>query len=141
MRPDKHEGLPEYDLRRRHRFELFYFERKGEGDRYYLRFTGLALILVVCLTVIPTAAICALYLRLSRAQTEDIKSLNLNIEPRGPVNYGQIVVPTPMTVPTPPKLLRSQRGGDGSRQMPATPGLNANPQPTGNPMPSPTPPT
>lgn len=143
MRPNE-QNIPERcDLRRGGRFELFFYERVG--TRYYLRFTNLALVLVVCLTVIPCVAILALYYKQSRAAPEDA-NVNIRVEPRPPANYGTIVMPPPVAMPppvvmpSPPKVSRSPRGGEPARKTPAAPGLNANTRLTPTPTPSPTPP-
>jgi len=126
--------------RRGGRFELFFYERVG--TRYYLRFTRLALLLVVCLTVIPMVAICALFFTESHA---DLENVNINIRSQSqqaPGNDVRLIIqqPPPAPMPTPPKAGRSQRGGEPTRQTPATPGVNANALPTPSPTPSPTPP-
>lgn len=51
MRPDEFNEPPERGRCRGGRFELFFYEHIG--TRYQLRFTRLALGLLVCLTVIP----------------------------------------------------------------------------------------
>jgi hypothetical protein len=143
MRPDDFNEPGGRSRSRGGRFELFFYERVGE--RYYLRFTRLALILVVCLTVVPCVAILALYYKQSRAAPEDV-NINVGVRPRPPANYGTIVVPPPVAMPppvvmpSPPKVSRSPRGGEPARQTPATPGSNANTTLTPTPTPSPTPP-
>lgn len=126
-------GSSRHDARRR-RFELFFYERVG--SRYYLRFTNLALALVVCLTVIPCAAILAIYYQQSRAVLDNV---NINIRgPGPPANYGTII-PRPTAMP-PPRVGRSPGGDDPTRQTPAAPGFNVNAPFTPSPTPSPTPP-
>jgi hypothetical protein len=138
MRPDEYHNPTGSDPRRGGRFELFFYEQVG--TRYYLRFTRLALVLIVCLTVIPMLAICALFFTQSRVDLENV-NINIRAQPGAPGNYGSpIVMPPPMTMPTPPKVSRSPRGGDPARQTPAAPGSNANGPPTPSPTPSPTPP-
>jgi hypothetical protein len=96
------------------------------GTRYYLRFTRLALILVVCLTVIPIVAIFALFITQSHADLENV-NINVRVAPREPGNYGvPIVQPPLLTLLTPPKAGRSPRVGERARQTPAAPALNAN---------------
>lgn len=138
MRPDEYHNPTGNDTRRGGRFELFFFEQIG--SRSYLRFTRLALLLVVCLTVIPMVAICALFFTQSRV---DLKNVNIDIraQPGAPANYGgPIVMPPPTTMPAPPKAGRSQRGGEPARQTPAAPGSNANAPATPSPTPSTRPP-
>lgn len=138
MRPNE-QNIPENrDLRRGGRFELFYYERVG--TRYYLRFTRLALALVVCLTVIPAVAIFALFLT---QRHDDLKNVNINVRvaPREAGNYPQIIPPPPATsLPTPPRAGRSPQGSEPARQTPAAPTMNAKAPPTPSPTPSPTPP-
>ena len=138
MRPSE-QDTPEYHQPRRgRRFELFFYEQVG--TRYYLRFTRLALALVVCLTVIPAVAILALFLTQSHADLENV-NINVRVAPREPGNYPQLIQPPPpAALPTPPKAGRSPRVGEPARQTPAAPALNANARPTPSPTPSPTPP-
>src|SRR5215210_875163 len=119
MRPDEYESLPEHDPRRSRRFELFFYEQVG--TRYYLRFTRLALILVVCLTVIPCVAILALYYQQSRAAPEDA-NVNIRVAPRAPDINPQLIRPAPpATPPPPPKVGIIPRVGEPARQTPAAP--------------------
>jgi hypothetical protein len=121
------------------RFELFFYEQVG--TRYYLRFTRLALILIVCLTVIPMVAILALFYTESHADLENV-NINIRSHPGAPGNDVRLIIqqPPPAPMPTPPKAGRSQRGGEPTRQTPAAPASNANAPPTPSPTPSPTPP-
>lgn len=137
MRPNE-QNIPEKsDSRRGGRFELFFYEQVG--TRYYLRFTRLALVLVVCLTVIPVAAILVIFFTQSRVDFEDV-NINMRGEPRAPGNYNHIIpAPPPPPIAT-PRVSRSPRGGDPARQTPAAPNVNANGPPTPSPTPSPTPP-
>jgi hypothetical protein len=138
MRPDEYKSLQEHDSRRGGRFELFFYEQVG--TRYYLRFTRLALLLVVCLTVIPMLAILALFFTQSRVDLENV-NINIRSQPQSPGNDVRLIIqqpPPPAPMPTPPKAGRSQRGGEPTRQTPAAPGLNNNAPPT--PTPSPMPP-
>lgn len=138
MEPDDFNG-PAGHSHRGGRFDLFFYEQVGM--RYHLRFTRLALVLVVCLTIIPIVAIFALFLTQRHA---DLKNVNVDITvpPRAPANYeAPIIQPPPaVAMPTPPKAGRSQRGGEPARQTPATPGVKVNAPPTPSPTPSPTPP-
>lgn len=134
MRPEERNVPGGSDHQHRRRFELFYFELVG--TRYHLRFTRLALVLVVCLTVIPMVAIFALFVTNSHVDLENV-NINVRVEPRAPGNYGgPIVMPPPTTISTPAKVSRSPRGGEPARQTPA---LNANGTPSPSPTPSPTP--
>jgi hypothetical protein len=130
-------GSSRRDAKRR-RFELFFWEKVG--TLYHLRFTRLALVLVVCLTVVPAAAIFALFTN-SRA---DLGNVNVNIRtpPSAPRNYGSPIIrtPPPPVMPVAPKVGRSPRPVELIRQTPAAAGSNANAPPTPSPTPSPTPP-
>ena len=140
MRPNEQSTPEKRDPRRSGRFELFFYEYDQVGTRYYLRFTRLALILVVCLTLIPAVAIFALFLTQSHADPENV-NINVRVAPREPGNYPQqLIKPPPAATPMTPKVGRSPRGGDPARQTPAAPGLNTNVPPTPIPTQSPTPP-
>jgi hypothetical protein len=139
MQPDEFNDPARRSQHRRRRFELFFYEQVG--TRYYLRFTRLALLLVVCLTVIPMVAICALFFTESHADLENV-NINIRAHPGAPGNDIRLIIqqPPPAPMPTLPKVGRSQRGGEPTRQTPAAPGVNANAPPTPSPTPSPTPP-
>jgi len=130
----------EHDARRR-RFELFFYEYDQVGTRYYLRFTRLALLLIVCLTVIPMVAILALFYTASHADLENV-NINIRSQSQAPGNDVRLIIqqPPPVPMPTQPKASRSPRGGEPARQTPAAPALNVNTPPTPSPTPSPTPP-
>jgi hypothetical protein len=138
MRPEERNVPGRNDHQQRRRFELFFYEQVG--TRYYLRFTRLALILVVCLTVIPAVALLAIFLTESQADLENV-NINIRVPPQSPGNYGNLIVqPPPLTMPTPPRAGRSPRGSEPARQTPAAPNVNANAPPTPSPTPSPSPP-
>jgi hypothetical protein len=138
MQSDEFNGQAGRNRNRVGRFELFFYEQVG--TRYYLRFTRLALLLIVCLTVIPMVAIFALFLTHSHADLENV-NINVRVAPREPGNYPQLIQPVPpAAMPTPPKAGRSPRVGERARQMPAAPALNANTLSTPSQTPSPAPP-
>jgi hypothetical protein len=124
---------------KRRRFGLFFWEKVG--TRYQLRFTRLALVLIVCLTVVPAAAILAIFFTQSRVDFEDV-NVNIRTPPSAPRNYGSPIIQTttPPVMPAAPKAGRSPRPVEPIRQMPAAPNVNANAPPTPSPTPSPTPP-
>jgi hypothetical protein len=127
-------GSSRHDTRHRG-FELVFWEQIG--THYKLRFTRLALVLVVCLTVIPAVAILALFLTQNHADLENV-NINVRTAPPAPGNYPQLIkAPPAAAMPTPPKAGRSPRGGEPARQTPVTPGLNTNTSPTPTPTPSP----
>ena len=137
MRPDKYHNPTGRETRRGGRFELFFYEQVG--TRYYLRFTRLALLLVVCLTVIPMLAICALFFTQSRVDLENV-NINIRSQSGAPGNDVRLIIQPPATTPIPLKAGRSQRGGESARQTPTAPDLNGNGSPTPSPTPSPVPP-
>jgi hypothetical protein len=137
MRPNEYDNPTERNQRRGGRFDLFFYEQVG--TRYYLRFTRLALTLIVCLTVIPMVAICALFFTQSRVDLENV-NINIRAQPGATGNDVRLIIQPPLpTTPIPPKAGRSPRGGEPARQAPTAPGLNANAPPTPSPTPSPTP--
>src|SRR5215210_7036326 len=121
MRPDEYHNPTERDTRRGGRFELFFYEQVGE--RYYLRFTRLALLLIVCLTVIPMVAICALFFTESHTDLENV-NIKIRSQSGAPGNDVRLIIqPPPATTPILPKAGKSQRGGEHTRQTPAAPDL------------------
>jgi hypothetical protein len=122
MQPDEFNGRAEPSRR--------------SGGRFDLRFTRLALVLIVCLIVVPIVAIFALFTR----RHADLENVNINttVPPQAPSNYGGPILQPPANMPTPPKV-RSPRGSEPARQTPAIPGLIANTPPTPSPTPSPPP--
>jgi hypothetical protein len=139
MRPNEYDNPAGGETRRRRKFELVFYEHIG--TRYHLRFTRLALVLVVCLTVIPAAAIFAIFFTQSRVDFEDV-NVNIRTPPSAPRNYGSPIIQTtpPPVMPAAPKAGRSPRGVEPIRQTPSAPTMNANAPPTPSPTPSPTPP-
>lgn len=82
------------------RFELFFFETVG--NRSYLRFTRLAVVLILCFTVIPIAAILTLFLY----NQASINSEQINVNVRSTASPGAtplqnviLQAPTPQPVP------------------------------------------
>lgn len=133
MRPSEQDIPEDRQQRRGGRYELFFYERVG--TRYYLRFTRLALVIIVCLTAVPIAAIFVLFLTQSHA---DLKNVNIDVRApeRAPGTYPQLIQPPPpAALPTPSKAGRSPRAGAPTRQAPAAPGQNANAPPTPTPTP------
>lgn len=137
MRPNEYDNPAGGETRCGGRFDLFFYEQVG--TRYYLRFTRLALVLVVCLTVVPAVAIFALFVTNSHADLENV-NVNISVEPRAPGNYGGSHRHTATNEHAHAAQGRSPRGGDPVRQTPAAPTVNANAPPTPSPTPSPTPP-
>jgi hypothetical protein len=137
MRSDEFNEPEEHSRHRGGRFELFFYEQVG--TRYYLRFTRLALALVICLTVIPILAIFALFFTQRHTSLENV-NVEITVPPQTPRNYeAPIIQPPPVAIPAPPKAGRSQRSGEPARQTPAAPSVNANAPTTPSRTPSPTP--
>lgn len=67
------------------RFDLLYYEQVR--TRYYPRFTRLVLILLVCLAVIPVAAIFALFL--TQRHTDQNANINIRVAPRENGEWGE----------------------------------------------------
>jgi hypothetical protein len=135
MRPEERNVPGGSNPQHRRRFELFFFEQFGTV--YRLRFTRLALLLIICLTVIPMLAIIALFVTQSHADLENV-NVNVRTAPQASGNYPQLIkAPPAAPMPTPPKAGRRPRGGEPMRQTPVTPGLNTNTPPTSSPTPSP----
>lgn len=79
MRPGEFNAQAGRNWHRGWRFDLFFYEQVR--TRYYLRFTRLVLILIVCLTVIPVVAIFALFLTQSHTDLENV-NINVRVAPR-----------------------------------------------------------
>jgi hypothetical protein len=82
------------------RFELFFFE--SVGNRNYLRFTQLAVILILCFTIIPLVTIFTLFLY-SRASISS-EQINVNVRSTAhpdatPLRNVIIQEPTPQPLP------------------------------------------
>lgn len=83
MRPDQGDEPAERSRHHGGRFELFFYEQIG--TRYYLRVTRLALVLIVCLTVIPLLAISALFYTRRHVDLENV-NVNITVPPPAPAN-------------------------------------------------------
>jgi hypothetical protein len=124
----------------RRRYVLWYIQH--EGSRSYVRVTGLGLLAAVIFTLIPALLILTLFFRNETQQQRDLENVNINMrgEPRAPGNYNHIIPAPPPPPLATPRVSRSPRGGDPSRQTPAAPNLNVNAPLTPSPTPSLTPP-
>jgi len=91
---------------------LFYFE--SVGSRLSLRFTRLAVILVVLFTVIPVSALFILFL--SRADPADTK-VDVNVRTLPPVG----ALPSPLIKQAPPPKLKIRRP-EPQPSVPSAPG-------------------
>ncbi len=116
------------------KFQLIYFERVG--SRSYLRFTSLALIMIVCLTVVPTALLFALYLS-NRRDGQPNSNVQIIVPPASN-NYNlPILQPLPPAA-TPPRIRqrelvmptpRTPRGSNENGNSPLTPSPTRSPTP------------
>lgn len=124
---------------------LFFYERKG--SRYYLRFTRLAVILIVGLTAVSLVAILIMFLINSRHDASE--ELNINIvtpspSPRSPNN--PVIKQAPASAPLPQVYRPSQSNMPASPALSPIPGTGDNdneqvaPQQTPSPQPSTPPP-
>lgn len=134
MRPN--EDNPESrDSRRSGRFGLFFYEQVG--SRYYLRFTGLALFLIVCLTVVSIILIFSLFLWNRTSSPENI-NVNITVPSPTPHNDEQPIIQPAPSAPKLPKVVRQPRPVMPTPQLPSAPAGNdsrpATPSPT--PVPS-----
>lgn len=133
MRPDeRHDPAEHGPGRRAGRFRLIYFEQVG--SRHHLRFTRLALLLIVCLVLIPILLLLALYLSRKRSGPRDV-DVDIVVPTLAPHNYNKIQPAAPP--PTPPKV-RQPGAGASPRQTPLAPNGSANGSFTPSPTPSPT---
>lgn len=132
MRPDEeHDSAEGGPGRRPGRFGLFYFE---VGSRHYLRFTRLALILIVCLVLISVVLLFTLYLSRKRSGPQNM-NVDIVVPTRTPHDYNKIQPVAPP--PTPPKVRTQPGAGVPPQQTPLAPNGNAGGVFTPSPTPSP----
>lgn len=136
MRPDEeHNNVERGPGRRAGRFQLFYFEQIG--SRHYLRFTRLALLLIVCLTLIPILLLFTLYLSRKRGGPKNV-DIDIIVPTPAPRDYNKPIIQPAAPLPTPPKVNRQPGAGAPPRQTPLASNGNANGSFTPSPTPSPT---
>ena len=136
MRPNEDNRPAGHDPRRSRRFELFYFERVG--SRSYLRFTNLALFLILFLTLGAIAMMLALFLW-NRSQRTEETDVNIRPAAQEPANYNSpLIQPAPMPPPL-PKVIQGPMPSAPNPLATPTPAGNSNRMPTRSPSPSPTP--
>lgn len=100
MQSDEQHTYNNQSRRPNKRFELFFFETVG--NRSYLRFTRLAVVLILCFTVIPIAAILTLFLYNQASINSEEINVNVRSAPRTnatPLRNVIIQTPTPQPVP------------------------------------------
>jgi hypothetical protein len=135
MRPDKQHDSVERDRgRRAGGFQLIYFEQVG--SRHHLRFTRLALLLIVCLILIPILLLFTLYLSRKRSGPRDV-DVDIVVPTPVPRDYNKPIIQPAAPPPTPPKV-RQPGAGVPPQQTPLAPNGNANGSFTPSPTPSPT---
>ena len=107
MQPDENSTSINNAMRQRQNrgFSMFYWEQ--DGNRYYLRFTPLAVLLVIGLTIVSLAAILIMFS--VRSQHSASKETNVNIITTAPSPYSpdkpliqQAPPQTPPSVRKPP---------------------------------------
>ena len=116
--------------------ELFFFEQVG--SRSYLRFTNLALFLILFLTLGAIGMLLALYVWNRNQKHEEI---NLNISVPTPMSTDPnrtLILPAPPPA-TPPKVFQPPGAGVSNRRIPSTPAGNGNMMPIPSLTPSPSP--
>ena len=136
MSPDER-NIPEGSNRRHWGpFDLFYFEQVGPRSK--LRFTRLALFLILCLTVVPMAALLALlaWNRSDRPQDVDV---NITVPTPTPNDYSKPIIQPATPAPAPPSIIQKHVPAATSPQMPAAPPVGDDRLSTPSPTPSPTP--
>ena len=127
------QNTQEGHVRRGGSLGLFYLEKIG--PRHYLRFTRLALLLIVCLVLIPILLLFTLYLSRKRGGPKDV-NVDIVVPTQAPYNYNKIQPAAPP--PTPPKVSGQPGVGASPRQTPLAPNGNASGSFIPSPMPSPT---
>lgn len=135
MRPNEHRTSEEPSPRRLGRFNLFFFERVG--SRHYLRFTRLALLLIVCLILIPILLLFTLYLSRKGGGP---KNVNVDIVVPRPAthDYNKPIIQPAVPLPPPPKVSTQPGASPLPRQTPLVPNGNVGRSFTPSPTPSPT---
>jgi hypothetical protein len=135
MNPNKH-NIPERHIPRSSgRFTLFFYEKVG--PRYYLRFTNLALILIVCLTVIPIVLLFSLYLSRQPVDSNNV-NVNIMVPTPAPHDYSKPIFQPPLvSPPTSPKVSKQPGANAPVQQTPLV--SNGNSNKSSNPSPTPSP--
>jgi hypothetical protein len=106
------------------RLEMFYYERRG--DRYYLRLTPLAVILIAGLTVISIAAVLVIFvLRGSRGASENV-NVNVITPSASPFSANKPLIKQAPTPLSPPKVSQPQPVVIPTPSLIPTPAENAN---------------
>lgn len=135
MRPDeRHDPAERGPGSRAGGFRLVYLEQIGSP--HYLRFTRLALLLIVCLILIPILLLFTLYLSRKHAGPKDV-DIDIVVPTPTPRDYNKPIIQPAAPPPTPPKV-RQPGVNVAPRQTPVAPNGNANGSFTPSPTPSPT---
>jgi hypothetical protein len=136
MSPDER-NIPEGSNRRhRGRFDLFYFEQVG--PRSYLRFTRLALFLILCLIIVPMAALLALFAWNRRDRPKDV-DVNITVPTPKPHDYSKPIIQPTTPAPAPPRVIQQHIPAATPPRMPSAPPVDDDRLSTPSPTPSPTP--
>jgi hypothetical protein len=87
---------------RRGNLELFFVERIG--NRSFLRFTRLGVILILCFTVLPLIAIFTIFLFQSNPSSLEQINANVPMTERPQINLNQNITKQVPPLPSPPKV-------------------------------------
>jgi hypothetical protein len=113
-------------LHPRRKFELFFFENVG-GGRTYIRFTRLAVILIIGLTVVSLASILIIFML--RSQPSDAAPVNVNISvpPATPYSANTPIIRQPPPQ-SPPPIIKQPKYSMPVSPTPQMPSNSANEQ-------------
>jgi hypothetical protein len=101
MRPE--EQFTDDSGQPRHRkFELFYFEKVG--TRYQLRFTRLAVLLIIGLTVVSIVSILVIFLISSQQMASESVNVNVSVPTRTVAPSDKPILKPPPPAPRLPKV-------------------------------------
>ena len=84
------------------KFEFFYYERVG--SRYYLRFTGLTLLLIVGLTVVSIVMLLTLFFLSDHSNTSKEVNVNITVPKSSPYPLSPVITQPPP--PSQPKAIK-----------------------------------
>jgi hypothetical protein len=114
------------------RLELFFYEQRG--NRYYLRLTRLAVILIAGLTAVSIAAIVIIFLAGSSQNYLENVNINMAAPPGTPLSVNKPLIKQ-APPPSPPKVIRPQPVVIPTPSATPTPERNVNVRPEAAPTP------
>lgn len=104
MLPSEHPSVNEHKMhRQKRRHSLVFFETVDEG-RTYLRFTRLAVILIVGLIVVSIVLILVLFLLNSQQIASEPVNVNVSVPTPSPYLSNKPILRPPPPAPQPPKV-------------------------------------